>query len=77
MPELISWFATAVAIIGTIANSYKKRFGFYFWLASNVFWVWFNIHNAMYAQAAVYIFNSVMCLIGLKQWKRRDDNDNR
>ena len=67
---IISWIFTAIAIIGTVANSYQKRFGFWFWLTSNLFWVTFNIANGIYSQAAVYIFNSAMCIVGLRQWKK-------
>ena len=72
MIEIISWIFTAVSIIGTIANSYQKRAGFYFWLGSNLFWVIFNIVNGLYSQAAVYLFNSAMCIVGLRQWKMAD-----
>ena len=75
MLNTISWIATAIAIIGTIANANKKRFGFWFWLISNVFWVAFNIYNKMYAQAAVYVFNSAMCIVGLRQWKRNKEEE--
>lgn len=71
--EIISWIATTIAIIGTIANAHQKRFGFWFWLISNVFWVAFNIYNKMYAQAAVYIFNSAMCVVGLVKWKNNKE----
>lgn len=71
--EIISWIATTIAIIGTIANAHQKRFGFWFWLISNVFWVAFNIYNKMYAQAAVYIFNSAMCIVGLVKWKNNKE----
>lgn len=73
MLNTISWIATAVAIIGTIANAHQKRFGFWFWLISNVFWVAFNIYNKMYVQAAVYIFNSAMCIVGLVKWKKNKE----
>ena len=72
---MISWSMTAVGIIGTILNSYQKRSGFIFWLISNVFWIVFNIQNTSYAQAAVYAFNSAMCIIGLYKWKKINDTD--
>lgn len=75
MVTAVSWLMTAVAIIGTVANSYKKRIGFWFWLVSNVFWVGFNIYNGIYSQAAVYVFNSAMCLVGLREWKNNDKKE--
>lgn len=74
--EIVSWGMTTLTIIGTIANSFQKRAGFYFWLISNLFWIGYNIYNKMYAQAAVYAFNSLMCVVGLVKWKKTEMRDN-
>ena len=68
--EILTWAMTGITILGTVANSYQKREGFYFWLISNIFWVCYNIYNKMYAQAVVYFFNAAMCIVGLVKWKK-------
>ena len=74
MIDIITWTMTVMSIFGTIANSFQKRFGFYFWLVANIFWVGYNFYNKMYAQAAVYLFNSIMCVVGLYKWKKNNSN---
>lgn len=71
MFEIISWLMTGVTIIGTILNAYQKKVGFVFWLVSNIFWIGVNIHAELYAQTAIYIFNSIMCVVGIRQWKTK------
>lgn len=68
--EYETWLITIVAFAGTVLNAYKKRSGFILWLISNVFWVGYNIHTGVYAQAALFALNSVMCVVGLVQWKK-------
>lgn len=75
MLTVIAWSMTAIAIVGTVANSYQKRIGFWFWLLSNIFWVGFNIYNGIYPQAAVYAFNSAMCIVGLREWKKKNHKE--
>lgn len=69
----LSYIATTIAIVGTIANSLKKRWGFYIWLISNAFWICYNLYQKQYSQAALYIFNSVTCIIGLIKWKDKSN----
>lgn len=69
---IISWIMTGLTIVGTVLNSFQKKAGFIFWLISNLFWTYINVQSGLYAQAAVYVFNSVMCLVGIVQWKKRD-----
>ena len=71
---MITWIMTAIAIIGTILNSFQKRSGFYFWLIGNLFWVIYNYKNEMPAQSALYLFNSIMCIIGLIKWKNNKED---
>lgn len=67
--NLLSYMATLIAIIGTIANSLKKRWGFYVWLVSNLFWIFYNLYQNQYAQGLLYVFNAVTCIVGLIKWK--------
>lgn len=77
MIDIISWIMTGITVIGTVLNSYQKKSGFIFWLISNIFWIGFNIWSESYAQAAVYVFNSCMCIIGIRQWKKHESEHNK
>ena len=74
MPELIleilGYVMTAVAIIGTVANSLRKRCGFYFWGVSNTFWLLYMILRMEYASALLYGFNLMMAFVGLWRWRK-------
>jgi hypothetical protein len=68
---ILTWIITLISIIGTVFNSFQKRVGFYLWLISNVFWICYNIKEGIYAQAALFSFNSIMCIVGLIKWKEK------
>lgn len=68
---ILTWIVTFVSIIGTIFNSFQKRVGFWLWLIANLFWVFYNIKEGIYAQAALFGFNSIMCIVGLIKWKEK------
>ena len=69
---VLSWVMTGCSILGTIANSFQKFIGFIFWIIANIFWVIFNIINGIYAQAVIYAFNTIMCIIGLIAWGKKE-----
>ena len=70
--QYIAYFVTAASIIGTVANSLKKRWCFWVWICTNAFWVGYNLRTGSYAQALLYVFNFVMAVVGLVQWRRKD-----
>lgn len=71
---MLKWIITFISFVGTVLNSYQKRIGFVFWLTSNIFWVGFNIYTGVYAQAALFALNSIMCIVGLVQWQKKSSS---
>ena len=69
--DVIAYLITAASIVGTLANSFGKRWCFYVWLCTNAFWVIYNVTVGSYAQALLYVFNFVTSIIGLIKWKGR------
>lgn len=69
--EIIAYFATALTIIGTVANSLQKRWCFIVWICTNAFWSIYNFSAGQVAQAALYIFNLIMAVVGLVKWGRQ------
>lgn len=67
----LTWIATTIAIVGSILNSYKRIEGFYCWIVSNLISVWINMHFGIVAQAVLFGFNTLICLWGLMQWKKK------
>lgn len=70
---MIAYVVTAITLIGTIANAYGKRWSFYVWLFTNGYWALHNLINGDIAQAIVFIVNAVVCVIGLKKWRGKDE----
>ena len=68
--QYIAYFVTAASIIGTVANSFQKRWCFWVWLCTNAVWSVFNLAYSRYAQGPLYAFNFAMAVLGLVRWKR-------
>lgn len=68
----IAYIVTALSIVGTVANSFQKRWCFVVWAFTNSFWCVFNIINGSYAQAILYAFNLAMAFIGLWKWRKNE-----
>lgn len=68
--DIIAYLMTALSIVGTIANSFQKRWCFWFWLITNAFWIGYNFINGCYAQMLLYIFNCGTCILGLFKWQK-------
>lgn len=68
MLQLIAYVVTAASVIGTVANSFGKRWCFIIWGITNIFWIAYNAAFGSYAQALLYAFNLVMVIIGFIRW---------
>ena len=69
----IAFIFTATSIVGTLANSFQKKWCFYVWMVTNTFWCIYNTVNSQYAQALLYLFNFCTCVIGIVKWKGSND----
>lgn len=68
---IITYLITAITLIGTVANSLQKRWCFYIWIPTNLFWVIYNLVIGQYAQAILYTVNTITSIIGLIQWTKK------
>ena len=71
----IPYIMTAFSVAGTIANSFQKKWCFWLWIFTNIFWCGYNVLNTQYAQALLYVFNFAMCIVGLHKWRQKDIKD--
>lgn len=71
----IPYIMTAFSVAGTIANSFQKKWCFWLWICTNIFWCGYNVLNTQYAQALLYVFNFVMCIVGLIKWQIPQSHD--
>ena len=65
---LITYIMTTLAIVGTVANSFKKRWCFILWGVTNCFWCGYWIFSGEYAAAIQYGFNLIMAVVGFIKW---------
>lgn len=65
----LSWFMTAIALCGTFLNANQNRAGFYFWLASNLFFCLYNGFIEQYALSVLFGVYFLLAIQGLRKWK--------
>ena len=73
--EILKYIMTAATLCGTIANSFKKRWCFVIWGATNAFWCMYFLIGDDYAPFLQYLFNFVMSVVGFINWKEKSEED--
>lgn len=68
--EVISYIVTVLTLVGTVANAFQKSWCFYLWIVTNLFWVVYNITIQQYQQAIIYSVNTIICVIGIVNWRK-------
>ena len=67
--KYLTYVIAALAIIGTAANSFQKRWCFYIWLVTNAFWCIYDFKIGAYAQAVQFVVYFMLSVNGLMQWR--------
>lgn len=65
-----TWGMAIVSIIGTIANAYRRRWGFVVWLVTNITWCVYDYLQQEYAQSALFGVYAILAVVGWVQWGR-------
>ena len=73
--NLFPYIVTLASIVGTVANSFQKRWCFWLWMCTNTFWCIYNAAGGSFAQALLYAFNFSMAVVGLIRWKRAEEEE--
>ena len=71
MLELYTWIVTLASIIGAYLNAKGKVSGFYFWLPANISWAIIDIKHHVWAQAVLFAYYAVICVIGIYTWRKK------
>jgi nicotinamide riboside transporter PnuC len=61
--------AIMAGLIGTIANTYKKRWCFLLWIPANLFWIIYNLSKNEFIMSAVFSIYFTFAIIGWFTWK--------
>ena len=66
--QYITYVVTALTVVGSVANAAKKRWCFYIWAVTNLFWTIYNLSIKEYEQAIIYAVNFAISVFGLCNW---------
>ena len=75
--ETVTWIVSVVALIGTILNAQRNRFGFYAWLFTNAFWTVYDFKIGAYAQSVLFFAYFLLAIKGLITWKKKEEFENK
>lgn len=70
--ELITWIVSALALIGTILNSNRNKYGFVLWFFTNLFWVIVDFQAGLFAQSALFLAYTLLAVKGLITWTNKE-----
>lgn len=68
---VLSWVMSAVALTGTIINAEKNKFGFVFWMVSNLYMTIRFAVIGEYAQMTLFFIYFLLAIRGLVVWTRK------
>lgn len=68
MWDIFPWVMSAVALTGTIINAEKNKYGFVFWLISNLYMTIRFFVIGEYAQSTLFFVYFLLAIRGLVAW---------
>lgn len=68
MWDIFSWIMSAIALTGTIINAEKNKYGFVFWLVSNLYMTIRFFVIGEYAQSTLFLVYFLLAIRGLVAW---------
>lgn len=69
--NVLSWIMSAVALTGTIINAEKNKYGFVFWMVSNLYMTIRFAVIGEYAQMTLFFVYFLLAIRGIIVWSRK------
>lgn len=66
--EIISWVFALLALTGTILNSRRNKFGFFCWIASNLWMAVTSICAGLIPQGILFFIYLILAIYGIIKW---------
>ena len=66
----ITWFLTAISLIGTVLNIRKNILCFYIWLLGDILWCALDFHNGTYGRSLLDFVQVILAVCGIISWKK-------
>lgn len=70
---VLSWVMSAVALTGTIINAEKNKFGFVFWMVSNLYMTIRFAVIGEYAQMTLFFIYFLLAIRGIVVWTKKKE----
>ena len=61
---------TALSMIAVTLLSFKIIQNWYFWIASDIIFIWFFLKEGLYLSSVTYLIILILAIIGLIKWKK-------
>ena len=68
------WILTFISIAGVILNIYKNRWGFFFWMISNAFWIIIDFRKGIPEQSVLFVVYFLTSVWGWIYWSNESGN---
>ena len=70
--QVLSWIMCAVALTGTIINAERNKYGFAFWVISNLYMVIRFAVIGEFAQSTLFFIYFLLAIRGLYSWSKKE-----
>lgn len=69
---ILSWIMSCVALLGTVWNAERNKYGFVFWIVSNLYMVVRFAYIREYAQMTLFFVYFLLAIRGLISWSEKE-----
>ena len=75
--QVLSWIMCAVALTGTIINAERNKYGFAFWVVSNLYMVIRFAVIDEFAQMTLFFVYFLLAIRGIYSWTKKERKSKR
>jgi nicotinamide riboside transporter PnuC len=72
---ILSWVMSAIALAGTFMNAERNKWGFVFWLVSNLYMTVRFFVIGEYAQSTLFFVYFILAIRGLFSWTKKEGKE--
>jgi nicotinamide riboside transporter PnuC len=72
---IFSWAMSAIALAGTLINAERNKYGFVFWLVSNMYMTIRFFVIGEYAQSVLFFIYFLLAIRGIVSWGKKELKD--
>lgn len=75
MWTILSWLMSGIALGGTLMNAERNKWGFAFWLISNLYMTVRFAVIGEYAQSTLFLIYFILAIRGLFSWTKKENKE--